>query len=83
MTGVARPESVEIKTRVRELGPWFHDLDLHGVRTAPAHPLGGFLRTCGPGGARIPRRHVGTDRARHRVQRGLLLAPAARGGARR
>jgi tRNA (mo5U34)-methyltransferase len=30
--------------RVRELGPWFHDLDLHGVRTAPDHPLGGFLR---------------------------------------
>ena len=30
--------------RVRELGPWFHDLDIHGVRTAPDHPLGSFLR---------------------------------------
>jgi tRNA (mo5U34)-methyltransferase len=44
MTGVAGPESVEIKTRVRELGPWFHDLEIQGVRTAPAHPLGGFLQ---------------------------------------
>ena len=34
----------ELEDRVRSLGPWFHDLDLHGVRTAPDHPLGGFLR---------------------------------------
>lgn len=34
----------EITRAVRDLGPWFHDLDLHGVRTAPDHPLGGFLR---------------------------------------
>jgi tRNA (mo5U34)-methyltransferase len=34
----------EVETRVRELGPWFHDLDLSGVRTAPEHPLGNFLR---------------------------------------
>lgn len=32
-----------LRTRVRELDPWFHDLDLNGVRTAPDHPLGGFL----------------------------------------
>lgn len=32
-----------IRHRVTELGPWFHDLDLHGVRTAPEHPLGDFL----------------------------------------
>jgi tRNA (mo5U34)-methyltransferase len=30
--------------QVAEMGPWFHDLDLHGVRTAPDHPLGDFLR---------------------------------------
>jgi tRNA (mo5U34)-methyltransferase len=30
--------------KVRELEPWFHDLDLNGVRTAPDHPLGNFLR---------------------------------------
>jgi tRNA (mo5U34)-methyltransferase len=29
----------EIERRVAELGPWFHDLDLHGVRTAPDHFL--------------------------------------------
>jgi tRNA (mo5U34)-methyltransferase len=42
-TGVVRGE--ELEERVRELGPWFHDLDLHGVRTAPEHPLGDFLRS--------------------------------------
>ena len=26
-----------IARRVRELGPWFHNLDLGGVRTAPDH----------------------------------------------
>jgi tRNA (mo5U34)-methyltransferase len=34
---------LQIEERVRSLGPWFHDLDLLGVRTAPHHPLGGFL----------------------------------------
>lgn len=33
-----------IRARVTELGPWFHDLDLRGVRTAPDHPLGTFLQ---------------------------------------
>lgn len=35
--------TVEVAGRVRELGPWFHDLEIHGVRTAPDHPLGDFL----------------------------------------
>jgi tRNA (mo5U34)-methyltransferase len=35
--------SAELASRVCALGPWFHDLDLHGVRTAPDHPLGDFL----------------------------------------
>lgn len=34
----------ELEDRIRALGPWFHDLDLHGVRTARDHPLGNFLR---------------------------------------
>jgi tRNA (mo5U34)-methyltransferase len=34
----------DVEGRVRELGPWFHDLDLRGVRTAPEHPLGNFLQ---------------------------------------
>jgi tRNA (mo5U34)-methyltransferase len=32
----------EIEARVRELGPWFHNLDLGGVRTAPQHFLGDY-----------------------------------------
>jgi tRNA (mo5U34)-methyltransferase len=31
-----------IATRVRELGPWFHNLDLGGVQTAPDHFLGDY-----------------------------------------
>ena len=31
-----------IRERVRELGPWFHNLDLRGVRTAPDHFLGDY-----------------------------------------
>jgi tRNA (mo5U34)-methyltransferase len=41
----ARLDRDELETRVRELDPWFHDLDLHGVRTAPNHPLGDFLQS--------------------------------------
>jgi tRNA (mo5U34)-methyltransferase len=37
--GPARPDRAEIERRVRELGPWFHNLDLHGVTTAPDHFL--------------------------------------------
>jgi tRNA (mo5U34)-methyltransferase len=32
----------ELERRVRELGPWFHNLDLRGVRTAPDHFLGDY-----------------------------------------
>ncbi len=32
----------EIKARVAELGPWFHNLDLCGVHTAPEHFLGNY-----------------------------------------
>jgi tRNA (mo5U34)-methyltransferase len=32
----------EIRSRVEALGPWFHNLDLDGVRTAPAHFLGDY-----------------------------------------
>ena len=38
--GPMTPE--EIAGRVRELGPWFHNLDLMGVRTAPDHFLGDY-----------------------------------------
>ncbi|MBR0645383.1 TIGR04290 family methyltransferase [Plastoroseomonas hellenica] len=32
----------EIQQRVEALGPWFHNLDLQGVRTAPEHFLGDY-----------------------------------------
>jgi tRNA (mo5U34)-methyltransferase len=32
----------EIARRVTALGPWFHNLDLGGVRTAPDHFLGDY-----------------------------------------
>jgi len=32
----------EIEARVKALGPWFHNLDLAGVRTAPDHFLGDY-----------------------------------------
>jgi tRNA (mo5U34)-methyltransferase len=31
-----------IARRVRELGPWFHNLDLRGIKTAPDHFLGDY-----------------------------------------
>jgi tRNA (mo5U34)-methyltransferase len=32
----------EIEQRVNELGEWFHNIDLHGVQTAPHHFLGDY-----------------------------------------
>jgi tRNA (mo5U34)-methyltransferase len=32
----------ELAQRVRELGPWFHNLDLGGIKTAPEHALGDY-----------------------------------------
>ena len=32
----------EIQQRVAELGEWFHNLDLRGVKTAPNHFLGDY-----------------------------------------
>ncbi|HWF18632.1 MAG TPA: DUF1698 domain-containing protein, partial [Verrucomicrobiae bacterium] len=34
----------QIQQRVRELGRWFHNLDLDGVQTAPDHFLGDYPR---------------------------------------
>jgi tRNA (mo5U34)-methyltransferase len=32
----------QIRQRVEALGPWFHNIDLKGVRTAPSHFLGDY-----------------------------------------
>jgi len=49
LEGVAQvglvPEAVPrqlLEQRIHELGEWFHNLDLHGVQTAPNHFLGDF-----------------------------------------
>ena len=34
----------ELERRVRELAPWFHNLDLNGIQTAPEHFLGDYPR---------------------------------------
>jgi len=34
----------EIRAEVARLGPWFHNIDLGGVATAPDHPLGDYPR---------------------------------------
>ena len=41
MRGAPTP-TAEIERRVRELGEWFHNLNLGGVQTAPAHFLGDY-----------------------------------------
>jgi tRNA (mo5U34)-methyltransferase len=35
-------ETNQLEHRIRELGPWFHNLDIHGVQTAPDHFLGDY-----------------------------------------
>jgi tRNA (mo5U34)-methyltransferase len=34
--------TAQIRRRIRELGPWFHNIDLAGVQTAPGHFLGDY-----------------------------------------
>ena len=43
MNAAALPRQ-DNQRRVAELGDWFHNLDLHGVRTAPEHFLGDYPR---------------------------------------
>jgi tRNA (mo5U34)-methyltransferase len=38
----SRPSRSAVRRRVEELGPWFHNMDLGGVKTAPSHPLGDY-----------------------------------------
>jgi tRNA (mo5U34)-methyltransferase len=39
---MAKFSKTQIRRRVRELGPWFHNLNLGGVMTAPEHFLGDY-----------------------------------------
>ena len=44
MSKVATLNREQISNRVRELGDWFHNLELDGVQTAPNHFLGDYPR---------------------------------------
>ena len=51
------------------LGPWFHNLDLHGVPTAPSHFLGDYPAVKWRNFAEIvPKSLKGKTVLRHRVQ---------------
>ena len=42
--GIANAERGRIEQRIRELGEWFHNMNLRGVQTAPNHFLGDYPR---------------------------------------
>ena len=42
MSDREKPTAEAIERRARELGPWFHNIDLCGVKTAPEHFLGDY-----------------------------------------
>jgi tRNA (mo5U34)-methyltransferase len=37
-----RTPSAEIRRRIEELGPWFHNMEIGGIQTAPDHFLGDY-----------------------------------------
>jgi len=37
--------SADIKQRIEQLGPWFHNIEIRGIPTAPDHFLGNYPRT--------------------------------------
>lgn len=39
---MAQRSQEEVRTRIAELGPWFHNIDLSGIATAPDHFLGNY-----------------------------------------
>jgi tRNA (mo5U34)-methyltransferase len=45
MKDVNDPVDDDLARRIEALGPWFHNLRLHGIETAPGHFLGDFPRT--------------------------------------
>lgn len=44
MEGSSRSSDPRLKQRIAELGPWFHNLRIGGVETAPDHFLGDYPR---------------------------------------
>jgi tRNA (mo5U34)-methyltransferase len=44
MDGRANRSRQDLEKDIAELGPWFHNLDIHGIKTAPHHFLGDYPR---------------------------------------
>lgn len=42
VTSAAQQERGALERRIEELGPWFHNMELGGIRTAPEHFLGDY-----------------------------------------
>ncbi|MBA3540400.1 MAG: TIGR04290 family methyltransferase [Deltaproteobacteria bacterium] len=42
MQPAGQPRSAKLERRIQELGPWFHNLELDGIQTAPDHFLGDY-----------------------------------------
>ena len=42
MSTITKRSAEQIEQRIKELGPWFHNMDLQGVPTAPDHFLGDY-----------------------------------------
>ncbi|MCX2721445.1 TIGR04290 family methyltransferase [Roseibium salinum] len=42
MRSFTRSSNTALQEQIEALGPWFHNLDIHGVSTAPDHFLGNF-----------------------------------------
>ncbi|AXC14605.1 Methyltransferase type 11 [Acidisarcina polymorpha] len=36
------PDGMNLKQRIEELGPWFHNIRINGIETAPSHFLGNY-----------------------------------------
>ena len=56
---VERADHVELAARIAALAPWFHNIDLGGIATAPDHFLGDYPRVKFAGFAEATRRAVG------------------------
>ena len=43
MKAMRKPDAPnDLRARIDELGPWFHNMDLNGIKTAPQHFLGDY-----------------------------------------
>jgi tRNA (mo5U34)-methyltransferase len=44
LTPTESESAIDLRQRIEQLGPWFHNLNLNGVQTAPNHFLGDYPR---------------------------------------